>query len=102
MMTYNIFIKIENDLIVEKIKSPENELTGYDKLPSPLPADLAQELSNFDNGTGDYAPNYAKQRQQPISKGGYGTWQEQLEILNEQGLEAFQTHCAAVKARYPK
>ncbi|HUT86404.1 MAG TPA: hypothetical protein VMW66_06190 [Elusimicrobiales bacterium] len=101
-MTNNFFIKIENDLIVEKIKSPENEIANWEKLPSPLPADLAQELSDFENGTGDYAPNYAQKRQQSIAKGGYGTWQEQMEILNEQGLEAFQTHCAAVKARFPK
>ena len=101
-MTNNIFIKIENDLIVEKIKSPENEISGYEKLTFPLPADVAQELSDFENGTGDYAPNYKKLRQQPIADGGYGTWQEQLEILNEQGLEAFKTHCTAVKARFPK
>lgn len=37
-----------------------------------------------------------------LSSGGYGSQVEQLEILGEQGIVAFQAHIADVKARVPK
>ena len=32
----------------------------------------------------------------------YGDWKDQLEFISENGLEAWQTKVAEVKARYPK
>lgn len=37
----------------------------------------------------------------PIADGGYGKIHEQLEIIAEQGHDAFQAHIAAVKAAHP-
>lgn len=37
-----------------------------------------------------------------IANGGYGTFAEQLEILGERGIDAFQQHIAAVKATHQK
>lgn len=41
-------------------------------------------------------------RRNSLAKGGYGTISEQLEILGEQGVDAFRAHVAAVKAAHPK
>jgi len=46
-------------------------------------------------------PEYVRLRKQAISEGGYGTVDDQLEIIGEQGVAAFKTHVAAVKARFP-
>jgi hypothetical protein len=32
----------------------------------------------------------------------YGSWQKQLEIINEKGIEAFQNYCNEVKGKFPK
>jgi hypothetical protein len=32
----------------------------------------------------------------------YGSWREQMEMIGEQGLDAFQSHVQSVKATYPK
>lgn len=45
---------------------------------------------------------WQEKRRASIAEGGYGTWQEQLEMINEQGLEAWQAHCAQVKLNIPK
>lgn len=37
-----------------------------------------------------------------VADGGYGTIQEQLEMIGEQGYDAFQAHIQAVKAAHPK
>ena len=37
-----------------------------------------------------------------VAGGGYGSFSEQLEILGEQGISAYQQHIAAVKAAHPK
>jgi len=47
-------------------------------------------------------PTFADKRQKPTSQGGYGTWQEQLEILGEQGIGTFQQHITNVKTAHPK
>lgn len=41
-------------------------------------------------------------RQSSVADGGYGTYNEQFEILGEQGIGAYQQHVAAVKTRHPK
>jgi hypothetical protein len=47
-------------------------------------------------------PTWQEKRQANIAAGGYGEITEQLEIIGEQGLTAFQTHINAVKAAHPK
>jgi|TARA_R110000787_G_scaffold47504_1_gene114889 hypothetical protein len=41
-------------------------------------------------------------RKAKVGDGGYGAITEQLEILGEQGIDAYQQHIAAVKAAHPK
>ena len=45
---------------------------------------------------------WQEKRQASVGAGGYGLVTEQLEILGEQGLDAFQQHIADVKAAHPK
>ena len=47
-------------------------------------------------------PQWSQDRQTDIENGGYGTVKEQLEILGEQGIGAYQQHIAAVKAANEK
>ena len=47
-------------------------------------------------------PIWQEKRQANIADGGYGAITEQLEIIGEQGMTAFQNHIAAVKAAIPK
>lgn len=47
-------------------------------------------------------PTWEEKRTAPIDAGGYGTIPEQMEIIGEQGIAAFQAHIAAVKAAIPK
>jgi hypothetical protein len=45
---------------------------------------------------------YVEKRKKNIADGGYGTVTEQLEMIGEQGVTAFQSHINAVKAGIPK
>jgi hypothetical protein len=117
-MKLNTFVKKENGLIKEMQTSYEESITDWEKIPNA--DDLAElegealtnamtlisELDAWENKTGEYAPEnlmtYAQKRMQSIAQGGYGSWNEQMEMMNEQGFEAWQAHCAAVKARFPK
>lgn len=117
-MKLNTFIKKENGLIKYVQTSYEESITDWEKIPNAddlaeLDGDalinamaLIQELDAWESKIGEYAPenlmSYADKRRQSIEKGGYGSWNEQLEMMNEQGFEAWQAHCAAVKARFPK
>lgn len=117
-MVQNTFIHRENGLIREMQTSYADAIDGWEKIPTQDDLDelegtaltnamaLISEFDAFTNGVNEYAPenlmSYAEKRKQPISEGGYGTWQKQLEIMNEQGFEAWQAHCAEVKARFPK
>ena len=47
-------------------------------------------------------PTWLEKRQANVAGGGYGEVTEQLEIIGEQGITAFQNHIAAVKAAIPK
>jgi hypothetical protein len=118
IMKQNIFIKRENGLIRHKQLSYEQSIDGWEKIPDVDDLEKLQdeqltnaialiaEFDAYENGTAEYAPEnlmtYAEKRRQPIAKGGYGTCNEQLEIMNEQGFEAWQAHCAEVKTRFPK
>ena len=44
-----------------------------------------------------YFPTYADRRLEE-----YGTTQEQIEFITENGLEAWQARVASIKAKYPK
>ena len=45
---------------------------------------------------------WQEKRQANVAGSGYGEVTEQLEIIGEQGITAFQNHIAAVKAAIPK
>ena len=47
-------------------------------------------------------PTWLEKRQANVAGGGYGEVTEQLEIIGEQGITAFQNHIAAVKSAIPK
>jgi hypothetical protein len=116
--TQNVFVKRENGLIKYKQISTAETINGWEKIPTPKDLEkltgtaltnamtLVSEFDAYENAINEYAPDntmsYAEKRRQPIAKGGYGTWNEQLEIMNEKGFEAWQNHCAAVKERFPK
>lgn len=42
-------------------------------------------------------PTYADKR-----RAEYPTWRKALEMIAEQGLDAYRSHIAAIKAKYPK
>ena len=69
-------------------------------------ADLEARLAANEPGlvvlAADSTRTWPDRRQSPLDLGGYGTQIEQLEILGEQGIDAFQQHIAAVKAAHPK
>ncbi len=86
---------------------PHDEYT-LDKLAPNLPAQDRQDI--LDKWATVPVPTpppprietYLSMRIKALAQDGYGTAQEQLEILGEQGIDAFQVHVAAVKAKYPK
>ncbi len=45
---------------------------------------------------------WQEKRAVSLADGGYGTVTEQLEMIGEQGIGAFQKHIAAVKVAHPK
>ena len=45
---------------------------------------------------------YSDKRRESLAGGGYGTFSEQLEIMSEQGFDAWRDHCAEIKAKIPK
>ncbi len=47
-------------------------------------------------------PTLIEKRVASLAEGGYGTVNEQLEMLYDQGLDAWRQHISAVKRRYPK
>jgi hypothetical protein len=74
----------------------------------PANRDYAEYLEWVEEGnTPDAAdaapdPTWLEKRQANVAGGGYGEVTEQLEIIGEQGITAFQNHIAAVKAAIPK
>ena len=78
----------------------DHSKTTYDPSHVGLKPSLA-ELEAVDQAELDVV-HYSKRRKQSRTDGGYGTTNEQLEIIGEQGIGAFQQHINAVKVRYPK
>ena len=70
----------------------------YDK----MLLDVAEDPSCITEQDDTPVPTYADLRQATVADGGYGTIQEQLEMLGEQGQVAFEAHVQAVKVRFPK
>ena len=74
----------------------------------PANRDYAEYLEWVEEGnTPDAAdaapdPTWLEKRQANVAGGGYGEVTEQLEIIGEQGITAFQNHIAAVKSAIPK
>ena len=46
--------------------------------------------------------SWVDKRTASMADGGYGTWSEQLEMIGEQGMDAYQAHIASVKSNNPK
>jgi len=46
--------------------------------------------------------SWTDKRTASMADGGYGTWSEQLEMIGEQGMTAYQAHIATVKSNHPK
>ena len=46
--------------------------------------------------------SWTDKRTASMADGGYGTWSEQLEMIGEQGMDAYQAHIAKVKSDHPK
>lgn len=46
--------------------------------------------------------SYIEKRKVSIEEGGYGTIEEQLEILSEQGIDAYMGHIKKIKEKWPK
>ena len=46
--------------------------------------------------------SWVDKRTASMADGGYGTWSEQLEMIGEQGMDAYQAHIAKVKSDNPK
>ena len=47
-------------------------------------------------------PHWIDKRLANVANGGYGSIGEQLEIIGEQGMDAYQSHIAKVKSDIPK
>jgi len=45
---------------------------------------------------------FKKENYAALRRLNYGTWQEQLEIMQEQGFESWKLVCGSVKVKYPK
>ena len=76
----------DNDIIIRT-------KDGANIPPDPANSDFAEYLEwKAEGNTPDAAD----------AGGGYGEVTEQLEIIGEQGITAFQNHIAAVKAAIPK
>ena len=50
----------------------------------------------------DFKHSWKEKRCMDKASGEYGSIQEQLEILGEQGIDAYMSHIAAVKKTHPK
>ncbi len=65
--------------------------------------DMTLDELSSDNATKAlHEKTWVDNRKSSILDGGYGTIQEQLEIIGEQGVTAFKSHIAQVKTRFPK
>lgn len=82
------------------IATPPGEETRHVELSADEQAKRQQDQARHQ--AEQQANAHLNKRLTTIADGGYGSTQEQLEILGEQGIEAFQAHIAAVKAAHPK
>ena len=80
-------------------KAPGN--LEYDEMLAKIEAGTAELLPEAP----EPEPHWKDKRQANIADGGYGTIREQLEMIGEGGastVASYQTHIAAVKARFAK
>ena len=101
----------------ERVRTPivtgyemEDRSGGIVNIPEdPLNKEYIQMMEEVELGTSeiidkplDHVPTWSDKRREKVASGGYGTWQEQMEIIGEQGIDAFQEHIQTVKAAIPK
>jgi len=97
-----VYVKVENGIVVQKQNYQEG---GFISAPNSTIIGAAFDGTDFTNPTPIVKtpmPDWEKQRRSTMVDGGYGTYAEQLELLGEQGIEAYLAHIADVKARIPK
>lgn len=80
----------------QKLNNASGDMTGWTKVEED---DARLSKVKFQN---EDLIDYKTKRQRSIADNGYGSWQEQLEMMNERGFDAWQAHCADVKKRFPK
>lgn len=83
----------DNIVEVQKEFEPGESETFYHYDLVKIP-DKGQDISDYDK--------FKEENYDELRKNAYGTWREQLEILQEQGIDAFVEHCVTVKEKYPK
>ena len=75
----------------ENIEGEKENFYEYDLIKIP---DINQQIEDYELFKKE---NYAELRKQA-----YGSWEEQLEIMQEQGFDAWAQSCKEVKINYPK
>ena len=88
------WIKLQEDGVTyQYCKWEPNDSTGWEKV-SDDDARIVGMLTPTES--------YADKRKKSMADGGYGTFEEQLEMINEEGLDAWRAHCQSVKDNNPK
>jgi len=75
----------------EDIEGKSENFYEYDLIKVP---DTNQQIENYEL--------FKKENYAELRKIAYGSWQEQFEIMNEQGFVGWQDKCNEVKVKYPK
>jgi len=104
-MAYKYLVKKENGFIIDWKKQYSNDMSysapdGYE-----IADRQSQEYKDFIGNAGDYSEEEKFKRNaspQEKRRKEYGSPQEQLEYIVENGLEAFIAKQQTIKTKYPK
>ena len=80
-----------NEIQKENMEGELETFYEYDLIKIP---DTNQQIEDYDL--------FKKENYAELRKIAYGDWRSQLEIMQEQGLVEWQSHCNQVKVEYPK
>lgn len=125
----NVFVRIENGDIKESKLSYEDSIPGWEKVIPQFDIDtkltdeekpeaqiLLNDFNDFEKRVNKYSlentMSWLEKRLQSKDKGGYGTSEEQMEMIYDamrkdgktltEAFELWLQHCDAVKQRFPK
>ena len=96
--------KIERSKREGMLFFPDNIVAVQKDIDGKLETFYQYDLIKIPN-TGQQIDDYnlfKKQNYAELRKIAYGDWQEQFEVMQEQGFEGWQDHCQTVKIEYPK